>query len=240
MPIINASRFIIGGLILAALGVGGSLLMTPEVDMRIEPQGGTQVVGETFQTNVMVTSETPVNVFKGVVHFDPSILVIESIDYNTGVADLWAERPWYQNGAGTLNFIGGTTRHGGFIGTGQLITITFRPIREGTAAINIDEIRILKHDGLGTDALINEPIDVIFTVAETKIEQQTVLQGSVMGSKLTVVSENQSPDLNNDGKQSLADASIFMKYLATQNLRADFNRDGKVNTADLSIMLDAE
>ena len=240
MHFLQLSRLLIGGAIIAALGLGSTLLTTPQTDMRIEPQRGSYVVGETFTTSVVVSSETPTNVFKGVVHFDPSILVIEAIDYNTSIADLWAERPWYENGEGTLNFIGGTTRRGGFIGTGELITITFHAIQEGEANISIDSVRILQHDGLGTDTTVAVPIDAIFTVEESVIEQQTVLQKSVVGSALRVVHERPSTDLNEDNKQSIVDVSIFMKDLATQNQRSDFNQDGKVNTADLSIILDSE
>lgn len=240
MPFVHLSRWIIGSVIIAVLGLGSSILMTPQADMRIEPKGGTRLVDSTFEAQVVVSSDIPVNVFKGVVHFDPSILKIESIDYNTSIADLWAERPWYHNGAGTLSFTGGTTRRGGFLGTGDLITITFRTLQEGSAAINIDEVRILKHDGLGTDTQTPEPIDTIFTVENAELEKQTVLQKNIKGPTMQVVSEPIHTDLNADGKQSIADVSIFMGDLATKNLRSDFNNDGKVNTADLSILLDAK
>lgn len=240
MPFVHVSRWIIGGVILAVLGLSGSMLIPPETDMRIEPQRGSYLVGDTFKVDVVVSSETPVNVFKGEVRFDTRTLSIKSIDYNTSIADLWAERPWYENGAGTLNFIGGTTHHGGFIGTGNLITITFRTINEGPAAINIENVRILKHDGLGSDTDVAEPIDAIFTITEAELQEQTVLQKSVIGPTLQVVTERPNTDLNGDGQQSLTDMSIFMRDLATQNNRSDFNRDGKVNTADLSIILDAE
>ena len=240
MPFVHISRWLLGSIVVAILGLGGSMLIPPKVDMRIEPQHGTQLVGEIFETNIVVSSETPVNVFKGVVHFDPSMLKIEAIDYNTSIADLWAERPWYQNGEGTLNFIGGTTRHGGFIGTGQLITVRFRTLQEGTATINLDEVRILQHDGLGTDVHVNKPIDAIFTVENKALEQQTVFQKSTTGPTLHIVPELPQTDLNRDGKQTIADVSIFMQDLITQDTRSDFNNDGKVNTADLSIILDTE
>ena len=240
MPFVHISRWLLGSIVVAILGLGGSMLISPKVDMRIEPQSGTQLVGKTFETKIVVSSETPVNVFKGVMHFDPSILMIETIDYNTSIADLWAERPWYQNGEGTLNFIGGTTRHGGFIGTGQIITVRFRTLQEGTATINLDEVRILKHDGLGSDVPVSTPIDAIFTIENTTLEEQTVFQKSVVGPTLYVVSTRPKTDLNQDGQQTIVDISIFMQDLLTQNLRSDFNNDQSVNAADLSIILDAK
>lgn len=230
----------VGTIIVALLGLGGTMLVSPNVDMRIEPLQGTELVGETFTVDVVVTSDEPVNVFKGEVRFDPEMLSIEQIDYNTSIADLWAERPWYQNGAGTLNFIGGSTHRGGFFGTGSLITITFRTKKLGETALAIEDVRILKHDGLGSDATVAQPIDAVFTIAEATLEEQTVLKKSIVGSTVTVVAERPQTDLNQDGKQSLADISIFMKDLATQNERSDFNKDGVVNTADLSIILNAD
>lgn len=240
MPFVHVSRWIVGGVILAVLGLSGSMLIPPETNMRIEPQLGAYLIGDTFMVDIVVSSETPVNVFKGEVHFDPAVLRIESIDYNTSIADLWAEQPWYENGAGTLSFIGGTTHRGGFIGTGDLITITFKTLHEGPATINIENVRILKHDGLGTDVAVAQPIDAIFTIGEEELAGQTVLQKSILGPTLQVVTEQPTTDLNGDGKQSLADISIFMLDLASQNSRSDFNGDTKISTADLSIILDAK
>ena len=78
--------------------------------MRLEPVEYTTVEGQAFGVDVMVDSEVPTNVFSGELRFSPDILKIVSIDYNTSVADLWAELPWFNNGAGTLNFGGGTTK----------------------------------------------------------------------------------------------------------------------------------
>ena len=93
---------LVAGMILAFLGVGNSVLNTLvdtlTVDMHIEPSSGTRIVGEEFTVSVVVQSNEPVNVFKGDVHFDPDMLYVSSIDYNTSIADLWAKRPWYENG----------------------------------------------------------------------------------------------------------------------------------------------
>lgn len=95
------------------------------------------------------------------------------------------------------------------------------------------ETRILKHDGLGTDAELSTPIDAIFSIipsALTDIKNDTTIS-------VARISTQNSTDLNNDGQTSLADVSIFMIHLALQNLRSDFNNDGSVNTTDLSILL---
>lgn len=217
-----------------------SLLFNHQADMRLQPNSGTLVVDETLVVQVVVEAATPVNVFKGLLTFDPARLVIERIDYNTSIADLWAERPWYSNGAGTLNFIGGTTKPGGFTGTDTLITVTFRARQPGDAKITFADVRILKHDGLGSDANVATPIDSLFTVETVTPEDMTVLNKPTTIESVVVLPEAINTDLNGDGKLSFTDQSIFMVHLASQNPRSDFNKNGSVGIDDLSIMLNTE
>lgn len=234
---------LIASAVLGAAGILGIVSLplseAPIADMRIEPNGGTAVAGEEFTIQIVVSSSVPVNVFAGELLFDPSVLQVQSIDYNTSIADLWAELPWFSNGDGTLNFAGGTTRPGGFFGTDVLITVTFKTLTTGVGAIGLKDARILKHDGLGTDLPIEAPIDALFTVTE-KVERDTIVAKSDIGISYTIIKAAPSTDLNDDGKQSIADMSIFMLHLASGDKRSDFNLDGSVNTKDLSILMGAE
>lgn len=238
----SAIRVAIIGITALLIGYGGYMfgpaLVSPLTDIRLEPQRGTVVVGETFPVTVVVSSQQPVNVFQGELVFDESVIQIVGIDYNTSIATLWAERPWYENGEGTLNFIGGTTAPGGFVGTGDLITITFRSVAAGNATVSMREARILKHDGLGTDVALGMPIDAVFSV-ETFSPQSVVVEKTAIGPVVTVLQQPPSTDLNGDGVHDIFDISIFMSDLATQNKRSDFNLDGGVDLRDLSILRSA-
>ena len=237
-PIVLTVAGLLG--LLALLSMQASVFDTGLiVDMRTEPQQGLLTVGETFNVTIVVESSIPVNAFAGELLFNNDVLSIQSIDYNTSIADLWAERPWYSNGDGTLTFADGTTRPGGFCGTDTLITVTFLTKNTGAGQISINNARILQHDGFGTDTQLQEPIDTIFTVTE-KNSSSDVLRKSSYGTAYVVTQKMKSPDLNNDGKQTIADISIFMMHLARGNVRSDFNGDGKVTTADLSIILNAQ
>ncbi len=136
--------------------------------------------------------------------------------------DLWAKEPWYNRGDGTITFAGGSTKPGGFVGDGVLLTVWLKGKNESVSKIQIEDAQILKHDGLGTETSIKPTIESIFNIysAETKVE------------------EKQKTDLNNDGKTDISDISIFMLNLTTQNKQSDFNGDGKVGPSDLSIILD--
>lgn len=227
---------IIAGLVGISTFILGPSVIGPAASVRIEPGNGLSLVGDTFVVALIVEANVPVNVFKGLVTFDAEKLEVDSIDYNTSIADLWAEEPWYSNGDGTLNFTGGTTREGGFIGEGSLITITFRTKATGDAHIALSEMRILQHDGLGSDVTVEKPIDGIFAIESETLKRQTVFENEVSGPTVSVVPTTPDTDLNDDGEQTIADVSIFMTDLATKNLRSDFNQDAKVDLRDLSIL----
>jgi Cohesin domain len=238
---IPLARLLTAAAIAGIIGVSGYLLgsdvITEEpVSVHLEPTHGTLAIGETFSVRIMIESHIPVNVFKGLLTFDPTKLTVTNIDYNTSIANLWAEEPWYSNGAGTVNFTGGTTLSGGFTGEGSLITITFTAKQAGDAHVLMSEMRVLKHDGLGTDVPLPTPIDALFAVAPETLHEQTLLASPLPGPTITVMPEAPSTDLNHDGKQTIADVSIFMVDFITKNRRSDFNQDGSVDLKDLSIL----
>ena len=244
MPQLTLGHTLFTGIVASLVAVGGwmmsAVVTNPAANMFISPNTGAVITGEQFTIEVKVSATVPVNVFKGEVIFNPNLLLVERIDYNTSIADLWAEEPWYSNGDGTLNFIGGTTRPGGFTGEDTLITVTFATRDSGNAAIGLSGARILRHDGHGTDIDLAQPVEAVFAVNdEEQLRNRTVLNKSELGPDVSVLPEAPTPDLNKDGKVSMADMSIFMQHLASGNLRSDFNQDGRVSTADMSILLNA-
>lgn len=239
---ITIGRFLVGTVI---LGIFGMLVTTLEIDqnpwseaaMWLEPQSAVSLVGQSQPVTLFVKSQLPVNAFSGLITFDPTVMFVASIDYNTTVVDLWVEKPWYENGAGTINFAGGTTKPGGFTGKDWLLKITFIPMTIGHTDLSLEQARILKHDGLGTDVVLPETIDALFTV-ETLNNEAKLIPSQVNGGSLKVVAEKPNPDLNGDGKISASDVSIMLFQLLKYDPRYDLNGDGKVSLADLSIILD--
>jgi hypothetical protein len=215
--------------LVAAVAVAG-LTTIGEANLRIEPNAMSALTGETIEVSIVVDATSPVNVFAGDLAFDPEVLSVSAIEYNTSIADLWVTRPWYDNGAGTLNFGGGTTKVGGFSGTGTLINITFKTQAPGDGAVAITNGRILRHDGLGSDVELPSSIDSVIMVQGTAPVSQGVTRVLVTDTPL-------SPDLNADGEVTFADASIMMLNLFGNNPRYDLNRDGEINRADLALVL---
>ncbi len=200
--------------------------------MHIEPTELTIAAGKQFTIDIIVESDEAVNAFAGVLEFDEDILEVASINYNTSIADLWTQEPWFAKGDGTIAFAGGTTRAGGFIGKGSLVTVTFTGKGATTTPLTLTGTRVLKHDGLGTDAQLRTSLDALFTIAPLSPNAEVITQSKPDEIVLTT-------DLNSDGLTTIADVSIFMLQLASQNMRSDFNNDKMVTAADLSILLDA-
>jgi len=240
VPLTLIASAIIGFLTITGLYLNPLANSPAKTSMQIDPKNKTVSVGEVFTVQVLVESTIPVNVFSGLITFNESVLAIASIDYNTSIADLWAKEPWYSHGHGTITFAGGTTRSGGFTGNESLLSIKFTAISSGDGKISLANVKILQHDGLGTDAPLYESIDSILTVIPTSTNNETYKpKQSNRQTNVTVLTKSPNPDINQDGEVSISDLSVFMLYLTSNNPLADFNNDGKVNTADLSILLNS-
>lgn len=232
--------------ILGLLAVTGMYLLPSvgtETNIALTPDTYVSKPGDIFSVQILTTSEVPVNAFKGLVRFNEEVLMVESIDYNTSLADLWAITPWYENGAGTIEFAGGTTRFGGFVGTDTLLTINFRALNAGNGNLVLEDTQILMHDGLGTEAPLTNYIDTLFLVKAEEVERavpnERVEHETKSIADVLVLTKLPTPDLNNDGIVDIVDVSILLLIIPTGDLKGDLNNDGKVNTADLSIILQA-
>jgi len=237
---ITLGRVMVGSVILGLFGLYSLVIQStdPETEMRLEPRSGVTTLNKEFIVSVLVDSTIAVNAFSGQLLYDPEIIRVNKIEYNTSIANLWIEEPWYSNGDGTIKFAGGTTAPGGFTGSGSLLKINFTPIATGEAQLKLNHARIFIHDGFGTEADLNESIDALFTVAAIKNQAQLVVDTESKG-RITVISDTSPFDLNNDDIINLADISIFMINILGNNSRFDFNQDGQVNTTDLSLLLEA-
>lgn len=198
------------------------------VEVTLDPLSQNITLGNEFTTTVFLESSVPINALEGMLRFDSERLEITNLNFRDSIADLWVEEPRYDNNQGTISFIGGTTHHGGFVGSGPVVEITFRSKAEGSAALYIDTIRVLRHDGSGTDATVAKPTDAAYIIdrlQELPHQGGTTLASA--GAAYEVVAElPPSPDLNGDGKYSVADLSIFMLNMRSGNYLYDFNQDG--------------
>lgn len=236
----NLGALLTGTVILSLIGIWTAVVTIEPTQILLEPDHATSALSEPFVVQVIIKSDTPANAFSGLIEFDNDILKVTAIEYNISIADLWVTKPWYENGEGTINFAGGTTRTGGFTGSDSLLSITFTPIAVGVGTVRIAEAQIFAHDGLGSELEIKPTADALFTDTSLNTQAHIISSNTKKASSFSIVNESPDFDLNNDGDIGLLDISIFMPNLFSNNPIYDFNLDGKVNTTDFSMLLNAK
>jgi hypothetical protein len=138
-------------------------------DLTLIPSTGSYNVGQTFTATVRaVPSGNNVNAVEATLAFNPSILSVVSISKEGSVFSLWTTEPTFSNTAGTIQFGGGSPTP--FTTTSNIVTITFRAVAEGAAAVSVTNASILAADGRGTD-VFRTGISANYTVAAASTPQ---------------------------------------------------------------------
>lgn len=203
------------------------------VAMHLSPTTATVGVGNTVRLTVTVESPIPVNAFSGEVIFDSTNFEVASISYNTSLANLWVEEPWYSRADNSVYFAGGTTARGGFTGKDTLLEITLRATTAGNTDIALNNVRILLHDGLGTDATVTPTIDSVFTSATTTL---AYTPATIETAIIEVNTTGANPDVNGDGLINFLDIGTLIRHLGSTDARYDLNGDGQVTTRDFAVV----
>ncbi len=238
MPFITPLRLLVMGFFALTGVMVASVVLAPptapyEAVLALSPQELVVIQDAPVTLDVVLSATTPINAFSGNLIFDTTRFVVQNISYNTSLADLWVTEPWYSKADNTIYFAGGTTRPGGFTGTETLLTVELVAIKPGNSSISIENARILKHDGLGTDAVVGPSIDSIVSSLEKDELAPLARTNAAEVSVLTLLPRR---DVNDDGKVSLADVATLMLHLGTSNAKYDLNQDGIVSLPDLAII----
>jgi len=223
--------------ILIALGIlGGSLAAsvvltdTPQASIYLVPDTSFVEVGDKVTIAVMVQSNMSVNAFTSELVFDPEFFQVTSISYNTSIANLWVEEPWYNRANNSVYFAGGTTITDGFIGTGELLRTTLHAKKAGNTAVILRNTRVLAHDGLGRDVSLKTPLDTLFSIDTTPFAAPLEETGV---STIAVISDVPPLDANDDGVVDFKDIGTLLTALGSKKDKYDYNRDGTVNWSDV-------
>ena len=222
-------------LLVAVLAVAGAMMATVGLSdrtpalMSITPTAATVAVGETATFAVVVESRVPVNAFTGELVYDSDRFIVSSIDYNTSIANLWVEEPWYNRAENSLYFAGGTTQPGGFVGKGELLRVTLQARSAGDTTLTLRNERILAHDGLGNDVALATPLDALFSADVTPYRVELESEHNFVA----VVPEVPPLDVNQDGELGFQDISVLLLNFGSSNAAYDFTGDGTVSWADI-------
>ncbi len=121
--------------------------------LRVSPDTGVYTVGGTFTANVIInTQNKAVNAADGQLSYNPKELSVVSVSRASSIFNLWTQEPSFSNTLGTISFGGGSPT--GYTGaSGNILTITFRPLGAGNPKVTFKSGSVLAADGLGTNVL---------------------------------------------------------------------------------------
>lgn len=238
MPFIPPLRLLVMGLFTLAGVMVASVVLAPQDDtyeatLTLTPLELVVLKDAPVRLDVFLSARTPVNAFSGDIIFDTSHFTVKSISYNTELADLWVQKPWYSKADNIIHFAGGTTRPGGFTGNEQLITVELVAHHTGKSVVSIRDARVLKHDGLGSDASVAPSIDSVIESLERDPHTPRPQTGE---TQISVITLGEKRDVTGDGKVSFADAATLMLHLGSSDPTYDLNGDGTVSLPDLAII----
>jgi hypothetical protein len=119
-------------------------------ELLFTPASGTFPNAAEFSIKVTINPKgQSVNAADGTIAFDPSALSVVSISKEGSAFSLWTAEPSFSNSAGTITFSGGTPT--AFTASGQVLSITFKPKKVGSASLSFTKGTVLAADGKGTD-----------------------------------------------------------------------------------------
>ncbi len=164
-------------------------------------------VGEQFELKLFVnTQEESVNAFEGKITFPSNLVNVKEIQDGNSIVNFWIDKPKTQNGA--ITFSGITP--GGFQGdNGLLFSAVFEAKSEGIANFEINDAKVLRNDGTGSQAVL--------TVASSEIKissRAPATTPTVTKIKDTESPESFAPAISRD--DSIANGKWFVVF-ATQD-----------------------
>ena len=191
--------------------------------------------GATTSIDITVNTNIPINALGATISFPKNNLEIVGISKEKSFFNLWTEDTSIDEDSGEIHFSGGTTRPGGIMGTGTVLTLMVRAKGSGSAQLDFENIQVFPSDDTG-QPLSTETHAITYTI-ETAATP-ALSSGGTSGQTASNGAILPNPDLNGDGKINLVDLSILIfKMMAPYDPRYDLNLNGSVGLDDLSILL---
>jgi hypothetical protein len=214
-------------LLVLALFVGGiaSVVGSEQSSIVLESSVSAVATGDRFTIDVYAVAVVPVNAVSLSISFPDDTVEILSVDKGESVLTLWTDEPRVDGNNVVL--AGGTYRKG-FVGKHQIATITARAKSTGLATFTTNTATLLAGDGRGSEVRTNISKNGQ-TAVSVKDGDKVALEAEGVVAIVT--------DLNNDGRVTLQDVSLFLTKWGTFDPSADFNGDGNVSFNDFSILL---
>lgn len=195
----------------------------------------------TTSIDVNIHTKVPINALGATISFPREAIEIVGISKEKSFFDLWTEETKISENDGEIRFSGGTTKLGGVMGTGTVLTILVRAKVVGKAQLKFENVQVYPSDGSGAQvSTLTKPI--LYTIEEASTSAGNAALAAPSGGGSIISGSKSTPlpsmDLNEDGKINLVDLSILtIKMLGGYDSRYDFNLNGSVGLDDLSILM---
>jgi len=207
--------------LLATVAGFASVILSNGHTVRLEATSRV-TTGETFEINVYANAKSAVNAVNVQILLPEQQFQLLGVNRGESVLTLWTSDPHIKSGVVYLE--GGTYRKG-FIGEHKIATLLVRSLVEGKNTVRVKEASFYAGDGSGLEFKVGGlgGVDLIAYAPDTE--------------KTDLVHYAKLADLNNDGKITFTDISIFMSFWNSKDRIIDFDNDGKMTFTDFSIML---
>ncbi|MDQ3076928.1 MAG: cohesin domain-containing protein [bacterium] len=118
----------------------------------LSPPTASNNVNQTVTVRVVVSSkDQAANAVSGKIIYPSDKLQLLSISKVGSIINFWAEEPSFSNGTAQFS---GVIMSPGYTGSfGQVVTLTFKSLSAGDAAITLSNASVLANDGQGTEIL---------------------------------------------------------------------------------------
>lgn len=114
-------------------------------------------VGDLVTIKLSVDTQSKIiNNAEAIIQFPTSLVEVASINSKNSIFSLWVEQPNFSNTAGWVSFNGGIPNPGYIGKSGEILSVTFRAKKDGTASFLFGSASVRENDGLGTDILTSQ------------------------------------------------------------------------------------
>lgn len=160
----NIIFFVILNLVISPLFSQAAILGVQSLSAQVAP-------GKNFTLRVSVNTQgKTINNAEAVVRFPTDLVQVVSVN-SGGIFSLWVEPPAFSNSGGTISFNGGVPNPG-YVGSGQILTATFKAKKAGTAKFTLSGAAVRENDGLGTNILTGQGTGSILIIDEKTPEPE--------------------------------------------------------------------
>jgi hypothetical protein len=210
----------------------------PDIAMTLKRSSAAPLaVDDTIDVTIAIESTRPINALHGALTYSSSTLTLISTSTQTSFLNLWPQKP-HRRSTGVIAFEGGTYAQEGFTGTDTVFTAQFRATTRGTATLEVHEAVAYAHDGSGKQlpvaraGTIRTPISASLQSADGD-NTDTGTRDTSAGHD----TQHGDSVSSTTATESEVRLSVLLHALFQRDYRAaaDLNEDGKNTLRDLSI-----